>query len=120
MSAASVEDFVQHESEVVVSVRSANTDDVFKISCRYLVGCDGGQSMVRKKIGATLHGTSIIHQGRSTCIRAPELLSLIPGTPAWYFQVQNPRRCGIVFAIDGRDTWLVRYYLPTRIRNWNQ
>ncbi len=25
----------------------------FQLSCRYLVGCDGGQSMVRKKIGAT-------------------------------------------------------------------
>ena len=111
ISAASVEDFVQHENEVVVSIRSADTDGTVQLSCRYLVGCDGGQSMVRKKIGAQLNGTPIIHQGRSICIRAPELLSLIPGAPAWYFQVQNPRRCGIVFAIDGRDTWLVRYYL---------
>src|SRR5262245_10584092 len=33
------------------------------------------------------------------------------GDLAWYFQVQNPRRGGNVFAVDGRETWLVRYYL---------
>ena len=111
INSASVEDFVQNEAGVVANVHDINTGGTFRVSCRYLVGCDGARSTVRKKIGAKLTGTPIIHRGQSIYLRAPELLSLIPGDRAWYFQVQNPRRCGIVFAIDGRETWLVRHYL---------
>ena len=31
----------------------------------------------------------------------------MPGEPAWLYQMQNPRRCGTMFAIDGRANWLV-------------
>ena len=111
INSASVEDLSRTKRGVVANVHASDTGGTFRVSCRYLVGCDGAQSMVRKKIEAKLTGTPIIHRGQSIYIRAPELLSLIPGDRAWYFQVQNPRRCGIVFAIDGRETWLVRHYL---------
>lgn len=44
-------------------------------------------------------------------IRAPGLLSLIPGKPAWSYYSVNPRRCGTTFAIDGYETWLVHNHL---------
>jgi 2-polyprenyl-6-methoxyphenol hydroxylase-like FAD-dependent oxidoreductase len=77
------------------------------VACAYLIGCDGGRSAVRKKIGAKLIGTPIVRRMQSTYIRAPQLLSRIPGEPAWLYQVRNPRRCGSMFAIDGRETWIV-------------
>src|SRR5262249_18967553 len=111
INSASVEDFCQNEAGVVTNIRDINSGNAFRIVSRFLGGCDGGRSTVRKKIDAKLTGTPIIHRGKSTYLRAPDLLSLIPGDQAWYFQVQNPRRGGNVFAIDGRETWLVRYYL---------
>ncbi|MDQ0572721.1 2-polyprenyl-6-methoxyphenol hydroxylase-like FAD-dependent oxidoreductase [Variovorax paradoxus] len=81
------------------------------IRCRYMVGCDGGSSMVRKQIGATLEGTAVIQRVQSTFIRAPELRALIPGKPAWSYYAMNPRRCGTMFAIDGQETWLVHNHL---------
>jgi 2-polyprenyl-6-methoxyphenol hydroxylase-like FAD-dependent oxidoreductase len=102
-----VEDFVQREEGVVATVEDIRSTDRFRVSSRYLVGCDGGRSTIRKKIGAKLVGTSVIQRVQSTYIRAPELLSLIPGNPAWLFQVRNARRCGMVFAIDGCETWIV-------------
>lgn len=111
INSSCMEDFVQNAAGVVATIHDLDSPATSHVSCRYLIGCDGGRSAVRKKIGAKLAGTPIIHRSQSTVICAPDLLSLIPGEPAWLFLVQNPRRCGIVFAIDGRETWLVRHYL---------
>jgi 2-polyprenyl-6-methoxyphenol hydroxylase-like FAD-dependent oxidoreductase len=81
------------------------------IRARFLVGCDGGSSTVRKAIGAKLEGTPVIQRVQSTYIRAPKLLSMLPGKKAWSYYSVNPRRCGTVFAIDGRQTWLVHNHL---------
>jgi 2-polyprenyl-6-methoxyphenol hydroxylase-like FAD-dependent oxidoreductase len=78
---------------------------------RYLVGCDGGSSAVRKQIGAKLEGTPVIQRVQSTFIRAPQLRAMIPGKPAWSYYSMNPRRCGTMFAIDGHETWLVHNHL---------
>ena len=77
----------------------------------YLVGCDGGRSGVRKAIGATLSGTDVVGRVQSTYFRAPDLLALAPHVPAWATFSLNPRRCGNVYAIDGRETFLLHNYL---------
>ena len=96
-----------------VSVRAENIDDgaVSAIRCRYLVGCDGGSSMVRKSMGAKFEGNPVIQRVQSTYIRAPELLGRLPGKPAWSCYSVNAERCGTVFAIDGKETWLVHNHL---------
>lgn len=81
------------------------------LRARYLVGCDGGSSTVRKQIGATLVGTPVIQRVQSTFIRSAELAGMIPGKRAWSCYSVNPRRCGTTFAINGRDTWLVHNHL---------
>jgi hypothetical protein len=48
---------------------------------------------------------------QSTYIRAPGLAALIPGKRAWSYYSVNPRRCGTMFAINGRDTWLIHNHL---------
>jgi 2-polyprenyl-6-methoxyphenol hydroxylase-like FAD-dependent oxidoreductase len=110
---AQVEDFSQGETGVAVTIRDHDCGDGLSVACDYLVGCDGGRSTVRKKIGATLAGTPVVQRVQSTYIRAPQLLSRMPAGPAWLCQVLNPRRCGAVFAIDGRETWLVHNFLDT-------
>ena len=81
-----------------------------ELRARYLVGCDGGSSTVRKRMGARLEGTPVIQRVQSTFIRAPELAARI-AQPAWSTYAANPRRCGTVFAIDGRETWLIHNHL---------
>jgi 2-polyprenyl-6-methoxyphenol hydroxylase-like FAD-dependent oxidoreductase len=102
-----IEECVQGAGDVVASVRDLDTGDAFAVSCAYLVGCDGGKSAVRKIIGARLVGTPVIQRVQSTFLRAPQLRALMPGEPAWLYQALNSRRCGSVFAIDGRTDWLV-------------
>ena len=104
-------DVAQDEDGVQVRLRRLDSGEEYTLRARYLVGCDGGSSTVRKQMGAQLEGTAMIQRVQSTYIRAPGLRALLPGVPAWCYYSVNPRRCGTVFAIDGQETWLVHNHL---------
>ena len=110
LSCTLVLDFQQTESGVLAIARDLNTNKTREIFARYLVGCDGAHSKVRHRIGAALNGDSHVMQVQSTYILAPSLLGLMPG-PAWAIDCINPRACGLVFAIDGRERWLIHHFL---------
>lgn len=101
----------QGEHGVVVSAHDLDGGGELRIEARFLVGCDGGRSMVRKSIGSEFTGTSVIQNVQSTYIRAPALLGLLAHRQAWCTYAANPRRSGVCFAIDGRETWLVHNHL---------
>jgi 2-polyprenyl-6-methoxyphenol hydroxylase-like FAD-dependent oxidoreductase len=103
--------FEQDAEGVTAQVLDLETGQSRPLRCRYLVGCDGGGSVVRKQIGAALEGTPVIQRVQSTFIRAPDLWDRMPGPRAWCYYSVNPRRCGTVFTIDGAQTWLVHNHL---------
>ena len=103
--------FMQDRDGVTVQVRDLETDTRRDVRARYLIGCDGGSSTVRKQMGAQLEGTAVVQRVQSSHIRAPGLIERMRHAPAWGHYVFNPRRCGTVFAIDGRESWLVHNYL---------
>jgi len=81
------------------------------LEASYLVGCDGGRSRTRGWIGASLQGTAVVQRTQSTYLRAPGLIERMQASPAWGTFSFNPRRCGIVYAVDGVERWLVHNYL---------
>ena len=103
--------FSQSDDGVQATLLDLDAGGERTVRARYMVGCDGGSSFVRKQIGAKLEGTAVIQQVQSTHIRAPQLLDMIPGKKAWSYYSMNPRRCGTMFAIDGKETWLVHNHL---------
>ena len=103
--------FKQSNDGVVASARDLDTAEDVAIRCRYMVGCDGGRSSVRKAIGATLQGDAVVQRVQSTFIRASDLLSRLQAPRAWAMFSLNPRRSGNVYAIDGNETWLIHNYL---------
>ena len=111
LNRASVDGFVQDSDQVRARIRNLDTGELFDINSEYLVGCDGGRSAVRKWIGARFQGTAEIQKVQSSYIRAPRLLSLMKEMPAWAMFSLNPRRTGNVYAIDGKERWLVHNYL---------
>lgn len=106
-----IDDFTQHGDGVQASGIHVDTGEPLQIRCEYLVGCDGGRSGVRKKIGARLSGTDVVGRVQSTYFRAPDLLARARNPPAWATFSLNPRRSGNVYAIDGRETFLLHNYL---------
>jgi 2-polyprenyl-6-methoxyphenol hydroxylase-like FAD-dependent oxidoreductase len=106
-----VEGFAQSADRVVATAQDLDSGEALEIECIYMVGCDGGRSEIRRRIGASLTGDAIVGRTQSTYIRAPSLIGRMQAKPAWSTQSMNPRRSANVFAIDGRETWLIHNYL---------
>lgn len=104
------EDLTQADSAVTATARRLDNGEPIRARARFLVGCDGGRSLVRHAIGSTFSGTSVVQRVQSSYIRAPGLLAQ-QAKPAWSTFSLNPRRSGNVYAVDGRETWLVFNYL---------
>jgi hypothetical protein len=102
---------VVEDTSASLGLRDLDTGTVQRMSCRFLIGCDGARSVVRKAIGAELNGDAIIQRVQSTFIRAPGLIDRQLHASAWGTGAINPRRSGMVYAIDGRERWLVHNYM---------
>lgn len=111
LSRLQVSGFDQDGDEVTVRACDVDTGESREIRAAYLVGCDGARSIVRKGIGAQLHGDAEIQKVQSTYFRAPALADLIPGKPGWMTYLYHPVRAGNLIAIDGRESWLLHNYL---------
>jgi 2-polyprenyl-6-methoxyphenol hydroxylase-like FAD-dependent oxidoreductase len=111
VSRTAVEDVVVEDSSASVSLRDLDSGAVTRKNCRYLIGCDGARSVVRKAIGAELSGDAVVQRVQSTYISAPGLIDRQQSAPAWGTGAINPRRSGMVYAIDGRERWRVHNYM---------
>src|SRR5256885_2506107 len=111
LNRTAAEDIAVEENSACVALRDLDTGDVTRMNCRYLIGCDGARSIVRKAIGAELTGDAVVQRVQSTYIRAQALLALQRHESAWGTGAINPRRSGMVYAIDGRERWLVHNYM---------
>ncbi len=106
-----VHGFVQSDEGVVAEAQDLDSGEELLIACDYLVGCDGAHSDIRRQLGIKLTGDAVIGRTQSTYFRAPDLIRRMQAKPAWSTQSLNPRRSANMFAIDGRETWLVHNYL---------
>jgi 2-polyprenyl-6-methoxyphenol hydroxylase-like FAD-dependent oxidoreductase len=102
-----------HQDSEAVVCEGVNLDSNERLSIRsdFLIGCDGGKSAVRKWIGAKLSGTDVVGRVQSTFFRAPSLIHEQKHPPAWATFSINASRSGNVYAIDGKETWLLHNYL---------
>ena len=103
--------FEQDETGVTVRASDLESGEEVEIGARYLVGCEGGRSLVRGAIGARLLGDAVIQRVQSSYIRAPGLYARITKPDAWMSYLYSPERAGNLVAIDGRETWLIHNYL---------
>ena len=70
------ESFVQDEAGVSVTTRT-NGGEIETFRTKYLVGCDGGASAVRKQLGISLRGENLT-QLRQALYRCDDLFDMIP------------------------------------------
>ena len=82
---------------------------------QYLVGCDGGRSLIRRTLGIKFRGEAGLEQryfgGRmfSTYVRAPALYRDFLGhRRAWQYWAVNPEIRSSMIAVNGRDEFLFR------------
>ncbi|HXQ12462.1 MAG TPA: FAD-dependent monooxygenase [Caulobacteraceae bacterium] len=113
-----VEGYEQDGGGVTAHCRASDGEEVL-VRGRFLVGCDGGRSTIRRIMGVSLQGDTDLGRTRSSLIRAPALRALFADRrPVWMSWVSNPRIRATVIAIDGEEVWLLHRSLGSRHKDF--
>ena len=113
-----VTEVADHRDHVSATVTSEVEETI--ITGKYLVGCDGPRSRVRKTLGISLQGESGVAREflggpmHAVYLRAPHLYDMISGDPAWmHVNINHKRRCFFV-ALDGEAEFVFHPQLKPR------
>ena len=107
-----VESFSHSHGEVSVEAVEIATGRRETHRSRYLVGCDGGRSTVRRQLGIQLNGVDVIGRNVSVYFRAPKLIQHDRNGPAWMYWIINTDQFGTLVALDGKELWLLHLTVP--------
>jgi 2-polyprenyl-6-methoxyphenol hydroxylase-like FAD-dependent oxidoreductase len=100
-----LERFRQDAHSVTAEVTELATGHARRITASFLVGCDGGGSVVRAELGIRLAGQFAVGQNVAIFFRAPTLMSVHPHAPAIHYRLANPDVLGTIVALDGAELW---------------
>jgi 2-polyprenyl-6-methoxyphenol hydroxylase-like FAD-dependent oxidoreductase len=113
-----VDRFVEEDGGIAVEATQAEDGATRRFTARYLAGCDGARSTIRKQLGFHYRGEAGVARdymgGRMLSIwfRAPGLYDLIPFPRAWQYWAVNRSQRGLLVAIDGGAEFVFMYQLP--------
>ena len=97
--------FAQDADGVTAEVEDANGARE-RIRAQYLVGCDGGRSLVRETLGVGMVGTAALTYTTNVIFRCPRLVGLHGKGRAYRFIILGPEGTwSTIVAINGTDQW---------------
>ncbi|MFM0434614.1 FAD-dependent monooxygenase [Paraburkholderia aspalathi] len=112
-----VVDISQSDDRVTATVefeataeRAAETRTV---TARYLIGCDGPRSFVRKSLGVRYEGVAgekrefMGGQMDAVYFYAPDLYRVSPHAPAWQYWTFSPKQRALIIAVDGHGHFIM-------------
>ena len=102
--------WTEERDAVMVEIEDQQTGRTERIECAYLIGCDGGQSFVRRQLGirysgeATNTGQAYLSDAMvSSHIRAPGFSRLFPHKLGWQSWVLNASLRANIVTLNGDD-----------------
>jgi 2-polyprenyl-6-methoxyphenol hydroxylase-like FAD-dependent oxidoreductase len=105
------EDFAQDEQGVSAILRTVETGATETVRCDFLVGCDGGSSIVRERLGIGLEGRAAVAQRYMIHFRSDAREVLQAFGIAWHYQTAR----GTLIAQDDKDTWTLQTRPPPEV-----
>lgn len=100
-----LEDFEERGDTVLATLREAQTGERARVEADWLVGCDGGRSLVREKLGIGLSGRGNLAKFISIYFKAPEFMRCHPFGPANIFFPLHTKHRGFLLNWDTGKTW---------------
>ena len=76
--------FTQDSERVAAQIRKTNGETI-AIGARYMVGCDGGSSVVRKQLGFKMEGEPHLLEMRQALFHCPELYDKVRAPRARHY-----------------------------------
>jgi 2-polyprenyl-6-methoxyphenol hydroxylase-like FAD-dependent oxidoreductase len=114
-----MQSFEPREGGVVAEIKNVETGARQEIRASYLLGIDGASSAVRRALGfgmvgddGTTHRAFMGGTMLSYYIRSPTLMAASRRSPTHMTWIINPDMRGMMYAQDGRETWVVHYQVP--------
>jgi len=96
--------FEETVNEVIATVRDVRTGETSKISADYLVGTDGGASLVRERAGITMSGNPALTYTTNVMFRCADFSSLHDKRKGYRFIFIGPEGTWLtIVAINGGD-----------------
>jgi len=98
--------FEADRSGVRATARDLLTGDRQQIHARYLVGCDGGKSMVREQLGIGMQGRGLLSYTTNIIFKCPQFNQLHDKAPGYRYMFVGPKGTwATIVAINGKDQW---------------
>lgn len=98
--------FIETPDEVIATVRDSESSQPRTIRAQYLVGCDGGASLVRQTLGIQMSGEPTLTFATNAVFRCSRLEALHNKKPGYRFIFIGPEGTwATLVAINGRDEW---------------
>ena len=104
--------FQNNPEYVIAQIEDLKSGLIEEVSCGYLVGCDGGQSTVRKALDIKYVGKGgeevdfMLGRMASIYFEAPDLYDVMKIDPPWQFHSMNPEGRASIVALDGKGRFL--------------
>jgi 2-polyprenyl-6-methoxyphenol hydroxylase-like FAD-dependent oxidoreductase len=110
--------FIQHADHVEAEIEDVKFGARAQVIADYMVGCDGGQSMVRRQLGFNYQGRSSsgknFYDGDmiSAFMRAPQVYDILGMPIGWhYLTINNDLRTDCI-TLDGKGDFLMLAEMP--------
>lgn len=114
---ARVVDISQNDDEVMATVEldatPARAAETRSIKARYLIGCDGPRSFVRKSLGVRYDGVAgekrefMGGQMNAVFFYAPDIYRVSPHARAWQYWTFSANQRALVIAVDGKGHFIM-------------
>jgi 2-polyprenyl-6-methoxyphenol hydroxylase-like FAD-dependent oxidoreductase len=103
--------FEDGSNNVTATVLDRGTQRVQSVTARYLVGCDGYQSTVRKQLSIPMTGRGKVDYSMNILFRSDHLKTSHPFRDALRFVLIGPEGTwATLWSVDGRDLWRLTVY----------
>lgn len=110
--------FEDREDHVSASIENAGTGETVEITASYLVGCDGGASMVRKSLGIELEGESGVVRPMmggpmyAAYFRVADEPDWLPERRAWQYWLHTEGMRALLVHVDSDRLFLFHFAMP--------
>ncbi len=105
--------FEQTSDKVFAEIENVKSGKIEEVTCGFLIGCDGGQSTVRKSLGIKYSGKGgeevdfMMGSMLSVYFEASELYSVMKTDAPWQFHSMNLDGRASIVALDGKGKFLM-------------
>jgi 2-polyprenyl-6-methoxyphenol hydroxylase-like FAD-dependent oxidoreductase len=112
-------DILDGQERITAVIVNGETGQREEVTCDYLAGCDGPQSIVRKHLGISYRGDRPEEQAygsgatMATYLRAPGLYRVLKHKRCWQYRTVNPKVRSNLVTLDGEGEFTTN----TKLRN---